>query len=133
DAVRVVPLDGSIGGVVPAAINARVQATAQTNFQAEWYGGPESNSDDPDVRQTIAVSAGSSPAAVDIISNIDVTPPTVVSVSPADLAGGVRIDTPLLVTFSEPVESGTIGSAFKLHTVGGGGPRGGHGELLTPG
>jgi hypothetical protein len=132
-AVRVLPLDGTTPGVVPGAINARVQASAQINFQPEWYGGPESNSDDPDVKQSIAVSAGSAPAAVNIVSNIDVTPPTVVSVSPANLAQDVRIDTPLLVTFSEAIEPSTLATAFKLYKVGSSDTLGGRGDLIPPG
>jgi len=130
-AVRVVPLDGSIPGVVPGAINQRILEIAQTNFKPEWYGGPESATDDPDVIQTVAVSIGTSPTA-NLVSNIDATPPTVASVSPDGGTTGVRIDTPILVTFDESVLPGTLGAAFKLRPSGGS-SLGGHGQLLTPG
>jgi hypothetical protein len=45
----------------------------------------------------------------------DVTAPTVISVSPLSNATGVAVAADVLVTFSEPMNSGTIGnSSFTL-------------------
>jgi len=38
--VRIDPLDGSVPGLLPEAINDRVRAIAQTNFQGEWWSVP---------------------------------------------------------------------------------------------
>ena len=113
-------------------INAQINATAQTNFQAEWYGGPEGSSDDPDVRQTIAVTNGAT-ATAHILSNVDVTAPTVAGVSPGASVLDARIDSPVLVTFSEPIDASTLAAAFRLRKAGQGGTLGGSGQLLPPG
>jgi YVTN family beta-propeller protein len=132
-AVRVMPLDGSISGLVPEAINARVESIAQTNFEAEWYGGPEGSSDDPSIIQPVSVSGGGEQNGIDVVTNIDVTPPLVADAAPDSDQTGVAIDTPVLVTFSEAVADTTLGSAFKLHVHNGSGTLGGRGQLLPPG
>jgi hypothetical protein len=53
----------------------------------------------------------------------DVTAPTVISVSPLNNATGVAVGADVVVTFSEPMNSGTIGtSSFTLTPTSGGSP-----------
>jgi len=131
-AVRIAPLDGVVPGVVPEAINLRVQEIAEIDFEAEWYGGPESASEDASIRELVPVTIGAS-TTVDFVTNIDTTPPFVAGMSPPAGSIGVRIDSPLLVTFSEPIDANTLGSAFFLRPLAGGPSLGGGGQLLTPG
>lgn len=115
--VRLTPLDGEVGGypLTPDFISERVASGAQTNFSAEWYGGPESASDDPGVIASIGVGAGALVTGIDILSNIDITPPFVTASSPAIDESGVRQDATVLARFSERIDPGTLQGAFRIH------------------
>ncbi|MBI3269535.1 MAG: Ig-like domain-containing protein [Planctomycetes bacterium] len=54
-------------------------------------------------------------AAAEVV--IDLTPPSLVSISPADGATDVAVDSPVVVTFSEPIAPGTANEAQGLFLV----------------
>jgi len=130
--VRIVPLDGSVPGLLPRAIHDRVEGPAFTSFAPERYGGPESNSDDPTAITPIAVTAHNTQIA-DLFTNIDLAPPTVLSVAPAAVQDSVRIQSPVVINFSEPISATSLGTAFKLRKLGDTGTLGGLGNLIPPG
>jgi YVTN family beta-propeller protein len=132
-AVRIAPLDGSIPGLVPQAINARVSASAQTNFIAEYHSAPETNRDDPALFAPVAVGPGGLVAGVDVITTVDTIPPAIASVLPSDGTTNVAIDGTILVNFSEPVAAATISAAFSFRVAGETGRLGGSGQLLAGG
>jgi YVTN family beta-propeller protein len=109
--VAIHALDGTspINYMQPGNINSLVASTAVTSFNPEWYDAAESNSDDPNAKT--AVSAGSN---VTIITNVDVTGPTVLSATPADGATNVAIDGAYVIQFSEPVALSSITPAFSF-------------------
>ncbi|MEO5989851.1 MAG: Ig-like domain-containing protein, partial [Candidatus Eisenbacteria bacterium] len=134
-AVRLTPLNGDVGGypLTPEAVSDRVAATAQSNFQPEWRSAPETNADDADAREVLTLAAGQTLVGVDVITNIDVTAPFVVSNAPSPGTDKVRIDTSVLLTFSEAINDATLGSAFKLRLNGTTGTLGGNGVVTNAG
>src|SRR5439155_13458602 len=133
--VRLTPLDGEVGGfpLTPEFVSERVAAGAQTNFAAEWRSDPETASDDPDLIAGVTVGAGTVAHGIDIVSNIDTTPPFVTGVAPADLATGVRIDPTILVAFSERIDPVTLNAGFRLHVEGSTSKLGGSALLVNGG
>lgn len=133
--VRLTPLNGDVGGYpfTADAVSDRVAATAQSNFQPEWRSSPETNADDADAKEILTLVAGQTLADMDVISNIDITPPFVVSSAPGAGADKIRIDTSLLLTFSEAINDATLGSAFKLRINGTNGTLGGNGVITNAG
>ncbi len=122
-AVRVTPLDGEIGGypLTPEYISARVEASAVTNFPAEWWDAAENGteSDDPDAYSAVSVVAGTPVMGIDVTTNVDTTPPQVTSSFPAGGATDVRIDAGILVNFSERIDAATLtGATFRLRVQG---------------
>lgn len=117
--VGIHPLDGTsdIGYIQPGYINELVAGNVRTDFQPEYYDAAESNSDDPNARTGVTVSAGST-ANVQIITNIDVTPPVVAEVKPVDGSTAVQIDGAFIVRFSERIDVNTISSAFSFQEGG---------------
>jgi YVTN family beta-propeller protein len=137
-AVRLTPLDGEVGGLplTPSYISARVEAVAQTDFEAEWWDSGESESDNPTTFTPITIAAGETVANRDVITNVDVTPPTMASVDPmfpVDDATQVRIDSAVLVNFSERIQASTLQGNFKLHVAGNHPSIGGNGVLINGG
>ncbi len=132
-AVRVQPLDGSIPGVIPAAISERVAASAQVDFPAEWYSAPEAASDDPSVWTPLAVGSGEFVDSIYVVTNIDQIPPQVVRVLPVADTTGVRVDTAILVDFSEAVFPDSLARAFRLVLAGDTARVAGRGQLLSGG
>jgi YVTN family beta-propeller protein len=133
--VRVTPLDGEMGGyaLTPDYISARLKAVAQTNFSAEWWSQPETDRDPPDLRGTLTLAAGEVRSGIQVITNVDTIPPTVVAVSPGRDTTDIRIDTSILVNFSERIDSGTLQGNFRLHIVDSTNALGGGGTLVNGG
>ncbi len=127
--VRVDPLDGSVPGLVPAAINDRVRASAQTNFQTEWWDTQEDGTENPALISPISVTAAGS-LSIQMLTPRDITPPTIVGALPAANASDVGIDGRVLVNFSEPVDPQTLAAAFALRLTGGTGRLGGSAQIL---
>ncbi len=116
--VRLDPLDGTIPGLLPGAINERVGG-AETDFLPEWASGPlEGASEGADHQEIFVVTAGATLSPTAIVSEIDLTPPSITGVSPSPDTTEIRIDTALLVTFSEPVADTSLRTAIRLHVHG---------------
>src|SRR5262249_28248599 len=109
---------------VAGNISKRLERVAQFNFPAEWLSSPETDNDGADLPTALAVSGGQTLAGEDIVSNIDTTAPTIVSL-PADKATQVHIDSSILLKFSEAVTPASLKVAFRLFkgavSVGAGG------------
>ncbi len=114
--VAIHPLDGtsSIGYLIPDYINALVDSTADQLFLAEYYDLSESNADDVNVMDAVAVSGGSTAINIDLVTNIDSTAPTVVSITPATSANGVLVNAAVKITFDEAIDYTTISGNFRL-------------------
>jgi YVTN family beta-propeller protein len=117
--VHIQALDGTVlDGLSPAYINSRLAAIAQTGFDPEWYSDGESAYDDPTVLQRLTVSPGALFTNVNVITNIDVTPPYITNVSPLDASTNVPTDASVAVAFSEPVNANTIATSLRVHKSG---------------
>jgi YVTN family beta-propeller protein len=114
--VGIHPLDGtsSIGYLLPAYINALVDSTAEQLFLPEYWDLSESNSDEVNVHDAVAVSGGSSAINIDLITNIDSTAPSVVSITPVSSASGVLVNAAVKITFDEAIDYTTISGNFVL-------------------
>jgi DNA-binding beta-propeller fold protein YncE len=97
----------------PEYVNALVETTAVTLFVPEYWDAAESSSDNEADKDAINVSGGSTQIA-DLFTNIDLVPPTVTSMSPANGTSDVRIDAAMLIQFSEPIDAGTVSGNFRL-------------------
>ncbi len=113
--VAVHPLNGTspIGYIQPANINSLIYETAQTNFGPEYWDLEESNTDDPTAMDAVSVASGGTTTA-DITTNIDNTPPTVVTTLPASNATNVPYNGSILISFSEAIESDSLSGNFAL-------------------
>ncbi len=129
--VAIYPLDGTapIGYMQPGHVNWLVGSTAETNFVPEYYNVGDSFDEDPSAKDAVAVAAGSQ-VTIDLVTNIDVTPPAVAAVLPADGAIEVGVDATLLVSFSEAVNTATIAGNFRLENTGTGSAVGGNAGIL---
>ena len=118
--VSIYPLNGSsaINYIQPGYINSLVEATAITLFVPEYWDLAESAADNAADKDIVTV-AGGTDAVVDIISNIDITPPTVATISPENADTGVRIDAAMLIQFSEAIDAGTLSNNFRLRALDG--------------
>jgi len=114
--VAVYPLNGTspIGYLAPENVNDMVFGTVFSAFSPEYWDGAESTTDDPNAKTAISVSGGSRVSGVAVVTNIDASPPTVVTVSPAVDATGVVIDAAVLISFSEPIDGETLQGNFSV-------------------
>jgi YVTN family beta-propeller protein len=115
--VAVQPLDGSsaINYIQPGNINPVVAAIPPVLFSPEWWDADENNLEDPpNNRNSILLYAGYPRLDIDIVTNVDLTAPTVTSVSPADNTLDVPIGSAVLIQFSERINTGTIQGNLKL-------------------
>jgi YVTN family beta-propeller protein len=114
--VAIHALDGSstIGYLTPSYINSLVDTTAVEAFVAEHWDLAESNGDDPAAKAAVRVAAGSTSGGIDILTNTDSTPPTVVRMTPAANSDSVKVDAVVMITFSEPIDDASVESSFKL-------------------
>lgn len=115
--ISVYPLDGTtpIGKLKPGYINSLVESTAVTLFVPEYYSIGDTKYDDPSTKDAVSISGGSLANNIDIVTNIDDTGPTVVlPTTPSDGATGERIDTAVLLRFSESIDVSTIRDNFRV-------------------
>lgn len=117
--VAIHPLDGTsaIGGLKPYYINDLVDTTAVTVFPAEYWNANESNADPAGAMDAVVVGPAAPATGIDIVTNIDSTPPEVVAMTPAASADSVSVDAVVRITFSEPIDDATISGNFKLRDV----------------
>ena len=100
------PLDGfvdNIPGMVPGTVSPYLASiTEYAQFSEEnWSGVDEGGTETDDPAATLGVSPGEHVTAVNFVTNLDVTPPTVNGGSPSGLNASIRPD--VAVTFSEPI------------------------------
>jgi len=118
--VSIFPLNGSslINYMQPSYVNALVETTAVTLFVPEYWDLAESALDNPADKDPVNVGGGST-ATADIISNIDLEPPTVATISPESAEDSVRIDAAMLIQFSEAIDAGSVSNNFRLRVMTG--------------
>ena len=134
-AVRITSLNGDVDGfpLTPAYINARVAASAQTDFYSEWWNYNDVERD-PWEPSPVAVFSGYPNAAVTVKADIDFSSPFVTAVSPIDQSTQVKADATILVSFTEPIAAASLQGNFNLHIQGSGHPNlGGNGVLVNGG
>ena len=129
------PLDGSAGanGVIPGFVNPLVVATAQTLFLPEYWSAAESAADDPLARDAVTLVGGAPVTGIDVITNVDATPPQVTGVSPATGVDDANADGVVLLQFDEPVDFDSLPSRFSLEKVEGSVRTGVAGQLVALG
>ena len=117
--VHIQALDGTVlDGLTADFISQRLSNITQTGFDPEWYSVPESDSDDPTALQPIGIQAGSSVTGIDVVTNIDTTPPVVTVVTPGSGTNGIGIDAVIAFAFSEAIDPGTVATALQVHRDG---------------
>ncbi len=120
--VFVEPLDGDVCGFAlrPAHISAYIYAiTKITDFPEEYYSGTsEGVSEVEDIAAIVTVSAGGPAGPITILTNRDVTPPVVLSVSPGSGSTDIAVTSQILAGFSEPVDAATISASTCFLSVG---------------
>jgi YVTN family beta-propeller protein len=111
------PLDGSVHGypMTPANISPYVYAiTTITDYTHEFYDDEEGNQDNPELFTAVPVSTGNQTTGINLITNVDLTPPVIEEVFPADGADSIEVNTEIVTTFSEPIDPTSFESAFSL-------------------
>ncbi|MFT5143649.1 MAG: YVTN family beta-propeller protein, partial [Thalassolituus oleivorans] len=109
--VDIQPLDGDVHGfdLRPRNISAYHRAiTTNTTFFPESFSIPESDSDAPGVSTPVSVSAGTTTTGINIVTNVDLIPPTVAGVFPANGATAIATTETIALTLSEPIDPGTL-------------------------
>ncbi|HXS81785.1 MAG TPA: Ig-like domain-containing protein [Methylomirabilota bacterium] len=112
-------------------ISSKLGQLPAPNLISEYWNTGDSTGD-AGGRDSIVVAAGASVTGRDVVTDLDVTPPVVNNVAPRAL-GGVSLDAPVVVDFSEPVDKNSLGQAFKLRKFGNSGTIALKGMLLDPG
>jgi DNA-binding beta-propeller fold protein YncE len=113
--VAIHALDGTspIGFLQPVNINSIILGTAQTDFDPEYWDAAESQDDDPAAKDAVSVAAVAT-ATADLVTNIDDDPPFVTSTLPDSNSTNVPFNGSILISFSEPIDSGTLQGNFSL-------------------
>ncbi len=104
--IDIQPLDGSVNGfqITPANISNYIFSnTVYFDYPNEFYNSGESNNDDVNAKTAVPVSSGSETSGINIITNIDNIPPTVLSITPVS-GTKVEILPDIIIKFSEPVD-----------------------------
>jgi uncharacterized protein (TIGR02145 family) len=106
--LHIEPLDGNVYGRPLTSRNISIYIysnTRYTDYPGEYYSGNnESSVEATDIVTPITVNAGSETTGKNFITNKDVTPPNVVSVTPPD----PKISPDIIIKFSEPVAISTF-------------------------
>ena len=92
--ISIYPLDGSspIAFMQAGNVNPLVEANVQTVFVPEYYDAAESANDDSEERQVFELTAGAPVTGIDVVTNVDATPPTVSGITPTNGQTTVRSD-----------------------------------------
>jgi len=106
--VYIEPLDGSVRNrpLYPRNISLYIYSnTVYTDYPGEFYSGVKENSVEiTDVNSPVTVNNGSGTSGINFVTNMDVTPPAVVAVTPPDL----KMSQDIIIKFSEPVGISTF-------------------------
>lgn len=106
--VYIEPLDGDVYGrpLYPRNISLYIYCnTTNIDYPGEFYSGTiESAAEAQDVMSAVTVNSGAVTLDINFMTNRDITPPSVVSVTPPDLS----ISQDIGIKFSEPVDMGTV-------------------------
>jgi uncharacterized protein (TIGR02145 family) len=111
--IDIQPLDGSVNGfqITPANISNYIFSNAiYFDYPNEYYNSGESSTDDVTARTAVSVSNDLETSGINIITNMDITSPTVVSITPQT---GVKVEIlpDIIIKFSEPVDITTFTDA----------------------
>ncbi|HUX59615.1 MAG TPA: Ig-like domain-containing protein [Bacteroidales bacterium] len=109
--IYIQPLDGDVSGypLRPGNISSYIYCNAvYTDYPGEYYSVNEGADEEDDVAKAVSVSIGPPTEGINLITNKDITPPTVVSVSPAYDAVDFDIKENIIIRFSEPVDINTL-------------------------
>lgn len=113
-AIHQIDTSAAIGYLMPRYVNALVETTAVVRFPPEYYDQAESSSDNPDDKTAISITAGAKVAGINLVTNIDVTPPEVVKTTPLANASSVKIDAAIKINFSEAIDDNSVSGNFSL-------------------
>lgn len=120
--VSLQPLDGDVEGypLKPSNISAYIYAiTKNIDYPHEFYSGSdESDTDDPSLSVPVSVAVGTETPQVNLVTNRDNVPPTIVAISPQDGSTGVKVTSDIILKFSEPIIPAALEGAFTLSKMG---------------
>jgi len=105
--IHIQPLDGDVYGTAlkPANISPYIYShTMYTDFPEEFYDDQESYDDDPGAGDPILVASESTTSGIDLITNKDLTPPTVIGTSLDEESVDLAVSPTIAIKFSEPVD-----------------------------
>ncbi|MCK4776312.1 MAG: Ig-like domain-containing protein, partial [Candidatus Krumholzibacteria bacterium] len=110
------PIDSTstINYIRPLNINPLVASIPLVDFVPEWWDAAESLSDNASDRDLIPVIAGMQVLDKHIVTNVDMTPPTVTTVTPADEEIAVPIGSAILIKFSESIDLNSTSGSITL-------------------
>lgn len=114
--IHVQALDGSVlDGMVAGFVSARLASVTGFPFESEFHNATESAFDDRALLDPLVVAAGTELTGIQVVTNLDTLPPGVVSVSPPAASTGIGIDASIQLTFSDPINTGTLSAAFGVY------------------
>ena len=114
--VHVQSLDGTVlDGMYPRLVSERVHSVTGIPFEPEFHNAGESAFDDRALADPLAVLAGATLSGIQVVTNLDTVPPGVVTVSPPAASSGIGIDASIQITFSDPIDTGTLNAAFGVY------------------
>ena len=121
--IYIEPLDGDVSGypLRPGNISSYIYAnTLYTDYPGEFYSGNgEVITETNDIMTPVTVSAGVTSQNINLITNKDFTPPSVVKVRSTDATGNLtNILSNFSIRFSEPVDETSLSSASCYLTNG---------------
>ena len=110
--IYIEPLDGNVNGynLRPANISSYIYSnTVYTDYPGEFYSGSSEINNDDESKANVSVSAGSVTSGINLVTNKDIIPPTVVSVSPTDVSDNlVNVLSDFSIKFSEAVDEASL-------------------------
>jgi len=110
--IYIQPLDGDVYGynLRPGNISTYIYCnTIYTDYPGEYLSYDESNEEGEETLVSVGVPAGVTTTVSDIITNKDLTPPTLLSVRPTDvLDDRIKVMSDFFIRFSEPVDKKTL-------------------------
>lgn len=105
--IYIQPLDGNVYGTAlkPENVSPYIYShTIFTDFPEEFYDAQESYNDTDGNVVAIPLSEGGTVTGINLITNADLTSPTVLGVSPDEGAENVAVSPTMVMKFSEPVD-----------------------------
>ncbi|HET9235405.1 MAG TPA: Ig-like domain-containing protein, partial [Candidatus Eisenbacteria bacterium] len=123
--VWVTPLDGSggVNGMTPSFINSTLLLLAQTDFDPEYWDQATENNHDQSAPGFVTVRPGPTITSANILLNIDIAPPQVVTTFPAQGDTSFAPTSAITIGFNEAIDltsvSGTQISLKNLSTGAG--------------